>query len=140
MNQETSKAGAAAHYPSLADCEAFLIEEARLLDEAKFDNWLSEREWIPVMLKTADRPRRLILKLDVDETNIDYLEQTSCEEIFVERERQYRESYREIPALDELCARYGDPTNRRIYMMSRDVEGRWLEMHERETGTKPPID
>jgi len=25
-------------------------------------------------------------------------------------------------------------------MMSRDVEGRWLDMHQRETGAKPPID
>src|SRR5262249_6375772 len=40
----------------------------------KFDTWLSEREWIPVMLETADRTRRLLLKLDVDETNIDDLE------------------------------------------------------------------
>ena len=53
MNQETAKAaGAPAHYPSLADCEAFLIEEARLLDEAKFDNWLAlfteeARYWVP---------------------------------------------------------------------------------------------
>jgi hypothetical protein len=37
------------------------------------------------------------------------------------------------------CIR-GDPTHRRVYMMSRDVEGRWLDMHERETGAKPPID
>jgi hypothetical protein len=117
-----------------------LPERINQLKPAKFDNWLSEREWIPIMLETGSRPRRVILKLDVDETNIDYLEQTSCEQIFAERERQYQDSYREIPALDELCARYGDPTNRRIYMMSRDVEGRWLEMHEHATGTKPPID
>src|SRR6202041_2814002 len=76
-----------------------LPERINELKPAKFDNWLSEREWIPIMLETANRPRRLILKLDVDETNIDYLEQTSCEAIFVEGERQYRESYREIPAL-----------------------------------------
>ena len=136
-------AGLATRYESerlTEDDRDNLPERINQLKPAKFDNWLSEREWIPVMLKTADRPRRLILKLDVDETNIDYLEQTSCEAIFAERERQYRESYREIPALDELCARYGDPTNRKIYMMSRDVEGRWLEMHERETGAKPPID
>jgi hypothetical protein len=117
-----------------------LPERINQLKPAKFDNWLSEREWIPIMLETASRPRRLILKLDVDETNIDYLENTSCEEIFAERERQYQESYRKIPALDELCSRYGDPTNRRIYAMSRDVEGRWLELHERQTGTKAPID
>jgi hypothetical protein len=106
----------------------------------KFDTWLSEREWMPMMLETASQPRRLLLKLDVDETNIDRLENSSCEEIFAERERQYQDSYRDVPALDELCARYGDPANRRIYMMSRDVEGRWLDMHERETGTRPPID
>jgi len=106
----------------------------------KFGTWLSEREWIPVMLETAPQPRRLLLKLDVDEANIDYLEQASCEQIFLSREREYQESYREIPALDELCSRYGNPTNRRIYMMSRDVEGRWLDLHQRETGASKPID
>jgi hypothetical protein len=51
-----------------------------------------------------------------------------------------KDSYRGIPALDELCSRYGDPTNRKIYVMSRDVEGRWMAMHERETDAKAPID
>jgi hypothetical protein len=64
----------------------------------------------------------------------------SCEEIFPMQERFYQEEYQRIPMLDELCARYGDPENRRVYMMSRDVEGRWLEMHARVTGIKPPID
>jgi hypothetical protein len=68
------------------------------------------------------------------------LEKSSCEEIFAERERQYQDSYRDIPALDELCALYGDPSNRKIYVMSRDVEGRWMDMHSRTTGTKTPID
>jgi hypothetical protein len=105
-----------------------------------FDEWLSEHEWIPIMLETAAQPRKLLLKLDVDETNIDYLERASCEQIFAGRERQYQESYRLIPSLEELCARYGDAANRKIYMMSRDVEGRWLDLHERATGAKPPID
>jgi len=106
----------------------------------KFNTWLSEREWIPVMLETAGRPRRLSLKLDVDETNIDYLERAPCEEVFATRERAYQESYRTIPPLDELCFRYGDRTNRRIYTMSRDVEGRWLDLHQRDTGASKPID
>ena len=106
----------------------------------KFDTWLSEREWIPVMLETAGKPRRLPLKLDVSETNIDYLERTPCDEVFASREREYQESYRNIPPLDELCFRYGDQTNRRIYVMSRDVEGRWLDLHQRATGVSKPID
>ena len=117
-----------------------LPERINRLRPARFDNWLSEREWIPVMMETARQPRKLLLKIDVDETNIDYLESSSCEEIFAARERQYQDSYRRIPALDELCSRYGDLSNRRIYMMSRDVEGRWMDLHERETGTKTPID
>ncbi len=59
------------------------------------------------MLETATRPRRLVLKLDVDESNIDRLETMSCEEV-LQREREYQDSYRKIPALEELCDRYGD--------------------------------
>jgi hypothetical protein len=92
------------------------------------------------MLETADQPRKLLLKLDVDETNINYLEKASCEEIFAEREHQYQESYSLIPAVDELCSRYGDITNRKIYVMSCDVEGQWLDLHKRATGIKTPID
>ncbi|HEY1797115.1 MAG TPA: radical SAM protein [Stellaceae bacterium] len=106
----------------------------------KFGDWKSEREWLPIMLETADKPRRLQLKLDVDETNIDELERRSCDEIFAAREREYQESYRHIPALAELATRYGDPTNRHVYMMSRDVEGRWLDLHRRAAGAAPPID
>jgi len=54
------------------------------------------------MLETADKPRRLQLKLDINEANIDELERQSCEEIFLAREREYRDSYRHIPALGEL--------------------------------------
>jgi len=110
------------------------------LKAGRFSDWRSEREWIPVMLDTADKPRRLQLKLDVDEANIDELEHASCEEVFAKREREYQESYRAIPAVDELAARYGDSGNRRIYMMSRDVEGRWLDLHQRETGVPKPMD
>jgi hypothetical protein len=117
-----------------------LPERINQLRAGKFGDWRSEREWIPLMLETADRPRRLQLKLDVDESNIEYLETASCAEIFITRERAYQDSYRQIPALDELCARYGDRSNRRVYAMSRDVEGRWLDLHHRETGAPPPLD
>jgi hypothetical protein len=117
-----------------------LPERIDRLRPQRFGGWLSEREWIPLMMETADRPRRLVLKLDVDETTIDYLETAPCEAVFAERERQYQESYRAVPALDELCARYGDPSSRKLYMMSRDVEGRWLDLHTSETGITPPID
>jgi hypothetical protein len=122
------------------DIRDTLPDRIQRLRPCKFDTWRSEREWIPIMLETASQPRKLTLKLDVNETNIDQLENSSCDDIFAERERQYQDSYRRIPALDELCSRYGDLDSRRIYVMSRDVEGRWMDLHERETGTKTPID
>jgi hypothetical protein len=48
-----------------------LPERINALRSGRFGKWLSEREWIPLMLETADEPRRLVLKLDVDESNID---------------------------------------------------------------------
>jgi hypothetical protein len=110
------------------------------LRRGKFQDWRSEREWIPIMMETADKPRKLVLKLDVNEANIERLESLPCEAIFAERERLYQESYARIPSLAELCARYGDRASRKVYMMSRDVEGRWLDLHARETGIKAPID
>ena len=136
-------AGLASRYESeriTEDIRDNLPDRINRLRPEKFDTWLSEREWIPIMLETANQPRKLTLKLDVNEANIDYLENSSCDAIFAEREREYQESYQNIPPLDELCSRYGDPENRRIYIMSRDVEGRWLDLHERQTGTKHPID
>jgi hypothetical protein len=117
-----------------------LPERINQFRRGKFQDWRSEREWISVMMETADQPRKLVLKLDVHEGNIDQLEKLSCEAIFADRELAYQESYRNIPSLDELCARYGDPTSRKVYMMSRDVEGRWMDLHQRETGIKAPID
>jgi hypothetical protein len=48
-----------------------LSERINELRAGKFANWPSEREWIPVMLDTTDKPRRLQRKLDVDEASID---------------------------------------------------------------------
>jgi hypothetical protein len=117
-----------------------LPERINQLRSGRFGEWRSEREWIPAMMETAGKPRRLLLKLDVDESNIDWLESTPCDQIFAERELEYQSSYQAIPSLDELRDRYGDTDNRRIYAMSRDVEGRWLDLHRNATGVSKPID
>jgi len=110
------------------------------LRRGRFQEWRSEREWIPVLMETADQPRKLALKLDVHEANIDQLENSSCEAIFAERERLYREDYSRMPSFEELCARHGDPDGREVYMLPRDLEQKWQDMHARETGIKIPLD
>jgi hypothetical protein len=32
------------------------------------------------------------------------------------------------------------PTSRKVYMMNRDLEGRWMDLNAHETGVKSPID
>ncbi|AMN42737.1 radical SAM protein [Rhodoplanes sp. Z2-YC6860] len=110
------------------------------LRRGRFNDWRSEREWIPMLMETADQPRKLAMKLDVHEGNIDELEQSSCEEILARQDRLYRDDYSRMPSFEELCARYGDTDGRKIYMQPRDLEGKWMDMHERETGIKIPLD
>lgn len=117
-----------------------LPERILKLRRGRFAEWRSEREWIPILLETADRPRKIAMKLDVHEGNIDTLERSSCEKIFDTQERAYRDGYRAIPSFEELCARYGDRDGRKIYVLPRDLEDKWMYLHERETGVRPPPD
>ena len=117
-----------------------LPERIAGLRRGRFQEWRSEREWIPLLMETADQPRKIAMKLDVHEENIDRLEGSSCEEIFTGQERLYREAYARMPSFGELCAHYGDPAGRKVYMLPRDLEQKWMDMHERETGVKIPPD
>jgi hypothetical protein len=60
------------------DIRDALPDRINRLRGGRFQDWRSEREWIPIMRETADKPRKLILKLDVNEANIDRLEKSSC--------------------------------------------------------------
>ncbi len=122
------------------DVRETLPERIKNLRRGRFNEWRSEREWIPTLMETAGQPRKIAMKLDVHEGNIDELERSSCEEILAKQDRLYREDYGRMPSFEELCARYGDPDGRKIYMQARDLEGKWMDMHERETGIKIPLD
>lgn len=117
-----------------------LPERIAKLGRGRFSEWRSEREWIKALMETPSKPRKIAMKLDVHEDNIDRLERLSCEEIFAEQERLYQEGYNRLPSLEELCALYGDRDGRKIYMLPRDLEDRWIYAHQRETGVSVPPD
>jgi hypothetical protein len=136
-------AGLASRYEAeriTEDIRDSLPDHVRNLRRGRFQDWRSERELIPLMMESASQPRKMVLKLDVNESNIDRLESSSCEDIFGEQEALYRADYRRMPSLEELCERHGDPTNRNVYMMGRDLEQKWMDMHVRETGVQLPLD
>ena len=43
------------------------------------------------------------------------------------QERVYREDYRRMPSFEELCARYGDRSCRKVYILPRDIEQKWMD-------------
>jgi hypothetical protein len=122
------------------DVRDSLPERIVNLERGRFKDWRSEREWIPLLMETAGQPRKIAMKLDVHEGNSDRLEQASCQDVFDEHARAYHEGYRRTPSFEELCSRYGDPAGRKVYMLPRDLEQKWMDMHERETGIKIPPD
>jgi hypothetical protein len=122
------------------DTRDSLPERITTPGRGRFKDWRPERKWIPLLMETSSKPRMVAMKLDVHEGNIDQLENASCEETFAKRERLYREDYHRMPSLEELCARYGDPDGRKVYLLPRDLELKWMDMHELATGTKVPLD
>jgi len=117
-----------------------LPERIASLRRGRFQDWRTEREWIPLLMETADKPRMMAIKLDVHEGNIDQLENSSCEETFARQERLYRDDYRRMPSFEELCARYGDPAGNKVYILLPDVAQKWMDMHESATVLRLPLD
>src|SRR5262249_17170098 len=53
-----------------------LPERILRLRRGRFSEWRSEREWIPILMETASQPRKVAMKLDVHEGNIEQLEKS----------------------------------------------------------------
>ena len=59
--------------PSLAECEAFLVEEARILDEGRFDDWLAlftENAWYWVPSEPNQDSRLTTVSLMYDDRKL----------------------------------------------------------------------
>jgi len=91
----------------------------------------SEREWIEA-IRSQPEPRNVGLILNVTDANIDRLEQQSCDEIVDDLKARTSKAYAAIPALHELCDRYGDRDGTKIYGLERCLEMKWLDRHLQE--------
>jgi hypothetical protein len=95
--------------------------------------WKSEREWMHS--EHGFVAKKIMLRLNVDETNIEYAESARCEDVVADLEARTRGAYELIPAWDELCDRYGDQTNLRLYATREDIERKWLDAYLRARQT-----
>lgn len=110
-----------------ADLEFLPERVAKFFTKRK--NWHSEREWIEIVSKKKTSPADIVLKLWVDDSNIDRIESMSCDEIIAELESRTRAAFAALPTRLELCKECGDLTNLRLYAGSQDVERKWLNQY-----------
>ena len=94
-------------------------------DQTGFSNWRSEREWIEVIMQEPEQAITTQLRLVLTDDNIDRLETMPAQRIISELENHIYGRYRSLPNLKELCERYSDPSNRRIYQNRLSLDGLW---------------
>lgn len=88
----------------------------------------SEREWIAVMQQREEAPKKdVMLKFELDDTNIDRIEAMSCDEIVAELEQRVRGAYASMPTQRELFGACGNPDSTLLYKEQRELERKWLD-------------
>ena len=97
--------------------------------------WRSEREWVEVLRGRREEPARLALDVELTDENIARLEAMDCAAVVAEFDARARSAYAALPALSELCERYGDRHGTLIYELERCIEGKWLDRHLAEHPT-----
>jgi hypothetical protein len=98
--------------------------------------WRSEREWIETIRDGKAQPSQIQLILNINDDNIDRLEGMSCDAIVAEYRSRTQAAYAAIPSLTELCERYGDRNDRRVYILQRCIQMKWLDLHLRDYPTR----
>ncbi len=90
--------------------------------------WRSERRWIDTVREdTASDPEPVPLVMQLDNESLAWAEDQSCDAIVEELTARSRAAYAALPSRRELCERYGDPTNDKVYMFLGQMERVWLD-------------
>src|SRR5262249_53592596 len=85
------------------------------VDSPAHEPWHSEAEWIEIVGDEDAPGHDIHLKLFLTEDNIGRLEATSCESIVEQMTARTLAAYDRIPSRAELCEKYGDRGNSRLY-------------------------
>lgn len=112
-----------------------LPEHIKRLYRSDWKNWRSEKRWVETVMDEGDMPEKVSLKLILNESNISRYESMGCEEILAELEIRTRNAYSKIPSRRELCQRFGDVSNERVYMFRHDIERKWFNTHLQASST-----
>lgn len=89
-------------------------------------SWRSERQWIEHIRSDQERPRDVVLKLEVTDANIASLEARPWDDIMTDLEHRTRAAYAAVPSTRTLCDQVGDPDSRLVYVNRHEIERLWL--------------
>lgn len=94
--------------------------------------WKSEKDWIEAAKGEASSYESGHVSLLLTDDNIEKYEDMSCEEIYRELTERTQTAYAAAPTREELCEKYSDPTNERLYMFMWDMECLWMDRYLKE--------
>jgi hypothetical protein len=97
------------------------------------DRWKSEKTWIEQLRNEKGNENGYgYVCLKIDDSNIDQIESMSCEAILDDLIQRTNTAYGAIPGREELCEKYGDKSNEKIYMFMWDMECLWVDRYLRD--------
>jgi hypothetical protein len=100
------------------------------------NNWKSEIDWIEEVRKgNPDWENgyglgHVVLRLD--DSNIDRIESMSCEAILDELIQRTNAAYAVLPSREELCEKYGNRKNEKVYVGMREMDDLWVDRFLRD--------
>ena len=93
------------------------------------NNWKSEKDWIELARNGNHEYESKYVTLRLDDSNIDKVEAISCEAVIADLIERTKAAYASVPEREELCEKYGDKTNEKIYMFMWDMECLWVDRY-----------
>ena len=90
--------------------------------------YLSEQEWTQWFMRDYEEPveleQCLVIRLDAE--SIPRLLTENCGKLYHEYLNRSLEIYEKLPLMDELCFKYGEPENQRLYTR-QELERKWVQ-------------
>ncbi|MDR1085013.1 MAG: radical SAM protein [Deltaproteobacteria bacterium] len=111
-----------------------LPERVRKL--AKLDGLKTEREWFSIIDQghIDQEVLNVSIMIRLQENNLEWIEETDCEEVVEELKFRRQEAWSVLPPLYRLASAYGDRNNDCLYRLS-ELRHLWLDRFARDSPT-----
>lgn len=106
---------------------AALPDRVRALLRSDKDNWRAEYRWAEYAMQNDEGVVDMCLPLRINEQTLSWAEKLSCDEIVHELTMRAHKAYLHMPTRRELCQKYADLKNDKVYFNIEQMERKWIE-------------